>query len=71
MFTMTLSPNSAHPPSPGPVPGRMAAPFLELRDGDGNLITVNDNWAPDNYTAIVRGKNNTTGIGLVEIYNIR
>ena len=27
--------------------------------------------APDNYTAIVRGKNNTTGVGLVEVYNIR
>ena len=28
----------------GPVPGRLADPFLELRDGDGNLITGNDNW---------------------------
>jgi N-acetylneuraminic acid mutarotase len=27
--------------------------------------------APDNYTAIVRGKNNTTGIALVEVYNLR
>ena len=27
--------------------------------------------APDAYTAIVRGKNNTIGVGLVEIYNIR
>ena len=26
--------------------------------------------APGNYTAIVRGKNNTTGIGLVEVYNL-
>ncbi len=26
---------------------------------------------PDNYTAIVRGKNNTTGIGLVEAYNLQ
>jgi hypothetical protein len=26
---------------------------------------------PDNYTAIVRGKNNTTGIALVEVYNLR
>ncbi|HSP46189.1 MAG TPA: hypothetical protein VLO30_09365, partial [Chthoniobacterales bacterium] len=25
----------------------------------------------DNYTAIVRGKNNTTGIGLVEVYNLQ
>jgi hypothetical protein len=26
--------------------------------------------APGNYTAIVRGKGNTTGVGLVEVYNI-
>jgi hypothetical protein len=26
--------------------------------------------APGNYTAIVRGKNNTTGVGLVEVYNL-
>ena len=26
--------------------------------------------APGNYTAIVRGKNNTTGIGLVEVYQL-
>jgi hypothetical protein len=27
--------------------------------------------APGNYTAIVRGKNDTTGVGLVEVYNIQ
>ncbi len=26
---------------------------------------------PDNYTAIVRGKNNTTGVGVVEVYNLQ
>jgi hypothetical protein len=26
--------------------------------------------SPANYTAIVRGKNNTTGVGLVEVYNV-
>jgi hypothetical protein len=26
---------------------------------------------PGNYTAVVRGKNNTTGIGLVEAYNLQ
>jgi hypothetical protein len=26
---------------------------------------------PGNYTAILRGKNNTTGVGLVEIYNVQ
>jgi len=72
-------------------------PTLELRDKDGALVAMNDNWkdtreaeieatglaptdenesailatlSPDNYTAIVRGKNDTTGVGLVEVYNI-
>jgi hypothetical protein len=27
--------------------------------------------APGNYTAIMRGKNDTTGVGLVEAYNLR
>ena len=27
--------------------------------------------APGNYTAIVRGKNNTTGIALIEVYNLQ
>jgi hypothetical protein len=77
------------------VPNVLADPTLELRDGNGNLITSNDNWQdsqqaeiqasgfapPDtsesaiiivrpaaNTTAIVRGKNNTTGNALVEAY---
>jgi hypothetical protein len=29
------------------------------------------NFEPGPYTAIVRGKNNTTGIGLVEIYDVQ
>lgn len=72
-------------------------PILELRDGNGVVIAVNDDWQdtqaadinatgipPSNnlesaivatlpsagaaYTAVVRGLNNTTGVGLVEIY---
>lgn len=27
--------------------------------------------APGNYTVIVRGKNETTGVGLVEVYNVQ
>ena len=73
-------------------------PTLELRDGNGQLLTSNDDWkdsqeteiraaglAPSDdresaivrtlgagvYTAIVRGSNDTTGIGLVEAYNLR
>jgi hypothetical protein len=72
-------------------------PTLELRDGNGALITVNDNWrdtqeaaiqatglAPSddresailailvkgNYTAILRGKNDTIGVGLIEAYKV-
>jgi hypothetical protein len=26
---------------------------------------------PGNYTAVVRGKNNTTGVALVEVYNLQ
>jgi hypothetical protein len=80
-----------------PVPGRLADPFLELHDGNGNIMTTNDDWqdspqkteiqnsglAPTdakesailqtlpvgNYTAVVRGVNRTTGIALVEVYD--
>ena len=77
-------------------------PVLELRDGNGDLVAMNDNWEtdppPDNYsvevtaaglapsdasesaifanltnglyTAIVSGKDGTTGVGLVEVYHV-
>ena len=76
----------------------LAEPILELHDGGGTLIAINDDWrdtqeseieatglAPTNdhesamvvmlasdssYTAILRGKNDTTGIGLVEVYDL-
>jgi hypothetical protein len=83
------------------VPGKMADPTLELRDGNGGLLEANDNWGdspnkqaiidstipptdplesaivrllPGNnsgYTAIVRGANNTTGIAVVEVYQLQ
>jgi PKD repeat protein len=81
-----------------PVPGRLPDPTLELHDGNGALVTSNDNWkdspqrsaiqasglAPQDdkesailrtldsgpYTAIVRGKDRTTGIALVEAYDL-
>jgi hypothetical protein len=31
------------------------------------LVTL----TPGNYTAVVRGKNNMTGVGLVEVYNLQ
>jgi pimeloyl-ACP methyl ester carboxylesterase len=72
-------------------------PTLELYDGNGALITLNDNWRetqegeilgtsipptddresavlvtlpPGAYTAIVRGKDNSTGVALVEAYQL-
>jgi hypothetical protein len=72
-------------------------PSLELNDGNGNLVALNDNWkdiqaeqitaanlapaddresaiiitvAPGNYTAVIRGTNNATGIAVVEVYNL-
>jgi hypothetical protein len=81
-------------PSSG-VPGALADPTLEVRDGNGGVIAVNDDWtekqgeiqgtglqpgnnkesavlltglARGNYTAIVKGKNGGTGVGLVEFY---
>lgn len=83
-----------------PLPGKLANPTLELRDGNGGLIRSNDDWRvggqeaeiiattipPSNdlesaivamlpannssYTAIVRGANNGTGIGVVEAYDL-
>jgi hypothetical protein len=80
-----------------PVPGALADPTLELRDGNGALLASNDNWrsdqeaeiiattipptnelesaivrnlAPGNYTAIVRGVNGTTGVAVVEAYDL-
>jgi hypothetical protein len=75
----------------------LADPVLELHDGNGSLITENDDWrslqedaikatgippsnekesaivatlSPGNYTAIVHGKDEQPGVGLVEIYNL-
>lgn len=75
----------------------LADPVLELHDGNGTLISTNDNWRstqqtdivatgvqptddresailttlqPGSYTAIVRGQNSTTGVALVEVYNL-
>jgi hypothetical protein len=80
------------------VSGALADPILELHDGQGTLISLNDDWGqgpdastiqneglapsspkesalqatlnPGGFTAIVRGVNNATGIGLVEVYDL-
>ncbi|MGI8481711.1 MAG: hypothetical protein ACR2MF_06570, partial [Chthoniobacterales bacterium] len=78
----------------------LADPTLELRDANGVLMGLDDNWkddpaqaaqiiaaeippqndfeaaivvtlSPGVYTAIVAGKNNRTGVGLVEVYNLQ
>jgi hypothetical protein len=81
-----------------PVPGTLQNPTMELRDGNGTQLQVNDDWqqasnasdiqatglAPSdpkesamlltlpggNYTSLVRGVNQTTGIALSEAYKL-
>jgi hypothetical protein len=80
------------------VAGALQDTVLELRDGSGALLSMNDDWkgnqeqeikntgippgdpresailatvSPGPYTAIVRGKGNTTGIALVEVYSLQ
>jgi hypothetical protein len=79
------------------VPGALQDPMIELHDGTGATVAVNDNWratqqtdiqqtgippsddresaivatlAAGNYTVILRGANNSSGIGVVEIYDL-
>lgn len=84
------------------VPNPLLDPVLQLFNGNGDLIAMNDNWEtdlpPDNYaaevmaaglapsdpaesaifanlvaglyTAIVTGQDETSGVGLVEIYHV-
>ena len=37
---------------------------------DGRESAIVADLPPGNYTAIVRGVNNTTGVGLVEVYDL-
>lgn len=96
VIVRALGPSLAGGPSP--IVGALADPILELHDGNGNLLAVNDDWSnspqaaeiiattippvnnlesaivatlgPGNYTAIVRGVDNTSGVGLVEVYDL-
>jgi hypothetical protein len=38
--------------------------------GDASESAIIVNLPPGNYTAIVRGVNNTTGVALVEVYDL-
>ena len=84
-------------PSLQGVANALQDPTLELHDGQGNVIAVNDNWkdtqqaeieatqipppddresaivrelTPGVYTAVVRGKDDSTGVALVEAYQL-
>jgi hypothetical protein len=58
--------------------GALPDPMLELRDSKGALLAWNNageaavttTLAPGAYTVIVRGKNNTTGVALVEVNQV-
>ena len=43
---------------------------MGLQSGDDRESALIETVAPGNYTAIVRGAGNTTGVGLVEVYNV-
>ena len=45
----------------------MASTIPPTNDLESAIVAT---LSPDSYTAIVRGKNNTTGVALVEVYNI-
>jgi hypothetical protein len=45
-----------------------ATTIVPSDDLEAALVTT---LSPGSYTAVVRGKNNTTGVGLVEVYNLK
>jgi hypothetical protein len=56
------------------VKNAVANPTLELRDGNGVLLEQNDNWKDRQQTAIEgtgSGQSGTSGIGLIEVCNLR
>jgi hypothetical protein len=83
---------------PNAISNALSDPYIELRDGSGNLLAANDNWStsaqaaeildstlappdqaeaalvatlpPGTYTAVVRGADGGTGVGLIEVYDL-
>lgn len=47
--------------------GIMATTLPPTRDAESAIVAT---LTPGSYTAIVRGKNNTTGVALVEVYRL-
>jgi hypothetical protein len=43
---------------------------LGLQPGDDRESALTEIVGPGSYTAIVRGSGGTTGVGLVEVYNV-
>lgn len=50
---------------------RAAIEATGLQPGDTREAALVETLAPGNYTAVVRGAGNTTGVGLVEVYNLQ
>jgi hypothetical protein len=46
---------------------RLATGLAPSYDAESAILRT---LAPGNYTAVVRGKNNTTGVALVEVYSL-
>ena len=94
----SLGPGLGNELSPANVAQPLRDPVLELLDGSGALLALNDNWretqeeevrdttippshrlesaivatlAPGAYTAKVSGNGGTSGVGLVEVYDIQ
>jgi hypothetical protein len=55
----------------GDAPNKQAIIDSKLAPSNGLESAILTTLAPGNYTAIVRGKNSTKGIGLVEVYNLQ
>jgi hypothetical protein len=53
------------------IPQEAAIQQTGLAPADSRESALILSLAPGNYTAILRGKNNTTGTGLVEVYNLQ
>jgi hypothetical protein len=53
-----------------PQKAEIEATGLAPKDSRESAIVITD-FEPGPYTAVVRGKNNTTGVGLVEIYDVQ
>ena len=95
--TTTVLFRALGPSLSGFIPNALSDPTLELHDGQGGIVAVNDNWqdtqedaikqttippghpkeaailkslSPGAYTAVVKGNNNTTGVAVIDAYQL-